>query len=207
MIEWFFDVLSPFAYLALPAVERIAEEREVRCVPILFGGVLKHWGQLGPAEIPAKRVHTYRLCINLAERMGVPFRMPPVHPFNPLGALRVLTALEAPLSTVRGALALVWAEGVDVSGAEGFARLCARLGVADADGLIAETGAKEGLRLATERAVAGGVFGVPTLAVEGELFWGVDAMPLALRFIGDRGVLRRGEMGRLGELGEMQRRR
>ena len=202
-MNWYFDVISPFAWLALPEVEALGATVTYR--PILFAGVLKHWGQLGPAEIGPKRVHTYRLCVWEAERRGVPLRFPPVHPFNPLRAMRLVVALGGGAAVVRAALEVIWVEGCDVSAPKGWARLVERLGVGDADGLIERMGAKEGLRAGTEAAVEAGVFGVPTLEVGGELFWGADAMPLARAVIADGGMLARGEMGRVAGLGEAQR--
>ena len=52
---WYYDVISPYAYLQAMALPRLAEVLEITARPILFAGLLKHWGHLGPAEIPAKR--------------------------------------------------------------------------------------------------------------------------------------------------------
>ncbi len=199
---WYFDVISPFAYLALPEVEALGP---VSLRPILFGAVLKHWGQLGPAEIAPKRIHTYRLVAFQAARRQVPFRFPPTHPFNPLQALRLLTALDAPPGAVRIALDVVWAEGIDVSTPEGFVHLAERLDVPDPAALIDRTGAKDRLRAATEDAIARGVFGVPTLAVADDLFWGVDALPMARAAMADPALFQRGEMARIEGLGSLQR--
>ncbi|HYZ63221.1 MAG TPA: 2-hydroxychromene-2-carboxylate isomerase [Acetobacteraceae bacterium] len=203
MAAWYFDLISPFSWLALPEVEALPAQVEYR--PVLLGAVLKHWGQLGPAEIVPKRLPTYRLCVWLAAERGIPFRMPPVHPFNPLRAMRLLTALGAERATVRAAMETVWAEGRDVSEPGGFAALASRLRVTDPDGLIEAQGGRDKLRASTEGAIARGVFGVPTLEVGGELFWGLDAMPLARAALADPGLLTRGEMGRLATITEAQR--
>ena len=56
--DWYFDFVSPFAYLQFMAeMPRLRERLDVTCVPVLFAGLLKSWGQLGPAEIPPKRVN------------------------------------------------------------------------------------------------------------------------------------------------------
>ncbi len=196
-LVWYFDVVSPFAYLALPAVTAIARRRPVLFRPIVFGAVLTHWNQLGPAEIAPKRVHTYRLCQFMAERAGVPMRFPPQHPFRSLEALRLIAALDSDPGAVRATFDFIWAEGRDPGERDA---LCARLGVADYDALIAEGDAKARLRAWTDAAIAAGVFGVPTLAVGDALFWGVDAMPLAEAVLNDPGLLARGEMARLADL-------
>ncbi len=197
---WYYDVVSPFAYLALPAIEALAQRRPVRLRPIVFGAVLAHWGQLGPAEIAPKRLHTYRLCQFIAGRAGVPLRFPPRHPFRSLDALRLLAALDSDPAAVRAAFDFIWAEGRDPGDSQERDALCRRLGVGDYDALLAGTGAKARLRAGTEEAIAAGVFGVPTLAAGGELFWGLDALPMAEAALADPGLLTRGEMARFASL-------
>lgn len=199
-ITWYFDVVSPFSYLALPGVEALARRHSVAFRPVVLGALLSHWGTTGPAEIGPKRLHTYRLCQFLAERAGLRMRFPPRHPFQSLPALRLLTALGAEARLVRAVFDFVWAEGRDPSEPAELAALCARLGIGDPDPLIAGGGAKAALRAATDEAVAAGVFGVPTLRIGSELFWGMDAMPLAEACLEDRELLARGEMARLAAL-------
>ena len=141
-------------------------------MPVLFAGLLNATGALGPAELPSKRLWTYRFCQFTADRLGVPFRMPPAHPFNPLRILRLSIALDSNPAAIDAIFRFVWAEGRDPV-AE-WPDLIAALGVADADTLIAAEAVKTALRDNTEKAVAAGVFGVPTLAVDGQHFWGVD---------------------------------
>lgn len=197
---WYFDVISPFAYLALPAVEALGSRRPVTLRPIVFGAVLSRWGQLGPAEIAPKRLHTYRLCQFLAQRAGMPFRFPPRHPFRSLDALRLLAALDVKPGAVRATFDFIWAEGRDTSDPAERNALCARLGIGDPDALIAAQDAKSCLRAWTDQAIAAGVFGVPTLAVGSDLFWGLDTMPLAEAVLDDPGLLHRGEMARVATL-------
>ena len=202
-IEWYFDVISPFAYLALGEVEELGQgSRPIIYRPILLGALLKHWGHLGPAEIPPKRIHTYRMSIWEAETRGIPFRMPPAHPFNPLRMLRLIAALGSRPDVVRRAMELIWREGRDGGSEETAQMLCRSFDVADADALIESSGAKDMLRRNTEAAIEAGLFGVPTLAVDGELFWGCDAMPMARAFLADPSMLSSGEMGRIGAIGE-----
>ncbi|HZF75405.1 MAG TPA: DsbA family protein [Acetobacteraceae bacterium] len=193
---WYFDLVSPFSHIALPAVERLAARHPVRLRPVVFGALLSHWGQVGPAELAPKRLHTYRMAVFQASRAGVPLRFPPRHPFRSLDALRLLAALDARADAVRAAFDFVWGEGRDPS-AE-LPALAARLGLpADA---AAAPAAKARLRAWTEEAAAARVFGVPTLVLRGEVFWGADAMPLAEAFLADPGLFARGEMARVADL-------
>ena len=79
-ITWYFDVVSPFSWIALPAVEALAARHPVTLCPVVLGGVLGHWGTVGPAELAPKRLHTYRLSQFLADRAGLHMRFPPRHP-------------------------------------------------------------------------------------------------------------------------------
>jgi 2-hydroxychromene-2-carboxylate isomerase len=193
MLTWYFDLVSPFAHLALPRV--LALGRPVALRPIVLGAVLAHWGQLGPAEIAPKRRQTYRQVQFLG---GAALRFPPRHPFRSLDALRLVTALGATPAVVSAAFGFIWGQGRDpVEEADAFA---AHLGVDDPAALVAATGAKEALRSATEDAIARGVFGVPTLAVGEELFWGADAMPMAEAYLADPALFDAPEMRRLDAL-------
>ena len=194
-MTWFFDVVSPFSWLALPAVEAVAARHRVRFRPVVFGALLKHWGQIGPAELAPRRLQIYRNVQVRAEQMGISLRFPPRHPFRSLEALRLLAATAEPAqAAVHGTFAFVWEEGRDPSDPAELARLAERLGNPDpAEG-------RDRLRRWTDEAIAAGAFGVPTLQIGPELFWGADAMPLAEAYLADPGVLVRGELGRLAEL-------
>ena len=93
-ITFWFDPVSPYAWLAfdqLPsALEGISHCVEYR--PILFAGLLRHWGQKGPAEIEPKRAWTYRDVAFRAAQQGTCLDLPLQHPFNPLPLLRLALA-------------------------------------------------------------------------------------------------------------------
>ena len=197
---WYFDFISPFAYLQLKQFSRLPTDLEIECVPVLFAGLLEHWGQLGPAEIPAKRVQTYRICHWQAKRLGVPFRMPPAHPFLPLVPLRLCIALGPSRENVEAIFDFLWAQGGDVSDAAAVARFAAELGVEDVDEACSRPDVKAGLRERTQAAAETGVYGVPTFEVDGELFWGADATDLLLDFLVDRDLFEDEEMRRISNL-------
>lgn len=195
---WYFDVISPFAALAIPEMEALCAQHEVVFRPVLFAGLLKAFGHLGPAEIPAKRTQTYRIVQWIADEHGIPFRAPPAHPFNPLALLRLLCARELTVADAAVAFQLVWGEGRDPESPESAAMLAAALGVPLDAG--SDPAVKDLLRTNTEAAVAAGVYGVPTLAIGDELFWGLDAMPMALAYLADPGLFASGEMARVSNL-------
>ncbi len=176
-VDWFFDVISPFAYLQLEQLDRLqaAHDIVIRPRPIVLGALLNHWGQKGPAEIGAKRVFTYRHALFRAQQLGMPFRMPPAHPFNPIKALRLTLAMDGSLDAVRAVFRHIWRDGNDVASPEGFAALCEAVGFPAGATAVDQPAVKDALRAHTDAAIALGVFGVPTLVHNGELFWGEDA--------------------------------
>ncbi len=197
---WYFDLVSPFAYLALGEIEALSRDLPVSYRPVLFGALLKHFGQLGPAEIAPKRVQTYRMCVWKAREKGVEFRFPPAHPFNPLLLMRLAAALDAERGAIRILFDLIWREGHDPRLPATLSLAEERLGIADLDALIEREGAKEKLRANTQAAIDAGVFGVPTLALGDELFWGTDAMPMARAYLADPRLFEGDEMRRVGNL-------
>ena len=198
--DWYFDFLSPFSYLQLTQFGRLPPDLDVTLRPVLFAGLLGHWQHKGPAEIPAKRVQTYRWCHWYAERHGIPFRMPPAHPFNPLRPLRLAVAEGAAPALVRAVFDAIWAEGRDLSQDEEWQALTERLGIADADERIAAPEVKEALRQGTEEAAERGVFGVPTFAIGGEIFWGLDTTDLVVDYLSDPDAFTTGEYARISDL-------
>ncbi len=193
-VVWYFDVISPYAYLHLKQFSQLPADLQIDYRPVLFAGLLKHWGTKGPAELPAKRLHTYRQSVWLAHELGVPFRMPPRHPFNPLKVLRLLIALGSTRAALETAFDFIWGEGRDPD-AE-WPALCAALGVAADTPLINEPLVKETLTRNTAEAVAAGVWGVPTFAVNGELFWGADSVNFMNAFLADPTLLASPDMQR-----------
>jgi 2-hydroxychromene-2-carboxylate isomerase len=189
-LDFYFDPVSPYAWLAARSLDRLEDTGvrlpvQLRFVPVLFAGLLKAHGNLGPAEVPAKRLYIFRDVMREAARRGLPFAGPPGHPFNPLAALRMCTALQDDDQRRALALALMtgcWEGGEDISDAAVLARLADAAGF-DGQELLARAGTpevKQALAAATETAIADGVFGVPTFRLDGELFWGGDRIEALL---------------------------
>ena len=67
-IHFYFDYISPFAYFAWRQLPSIAEKynRRIEAHPVVFGKLLDHWGQLGPAEIAPKRNWLHQFCLRYA---------------------------------------------------------------------------------------------------------------------------------------------
>lgn len=192
---WYFDFISPYAYLQFAAHPDLFEWPDLEFKPIVFAGLLGHWGHKGPVEIPEKRRQTYRMIAFQAEQRGVALKFPPGHPFNPVSALRLATALgnERPaLPVIRTIFEFIWKEGRSLG--DDWAMLCDRLEIDNANELIGDASVKDRLRANGEEAIALGIYGVPTFAVRGaaaspsmrtELFWGEDATGMLRAYLAD----------------------
>jgi len=181
--DWYFDFISPYSYLQC---ERLLElPVAIRARPLVFAGLLGHWGHKGPAEMPAKRRFTYEQIVWLARRDAIGLRFPPKHPFNPLRALRLAVALGSDLDAIRAIFRFIWRDGGEFESDEGWKALCRQLRVDNGDELVARQEVKDELRRNGEEALAAGVFGVPTLVIDARLFWGYDATPMAHEYLVD----------------------
>jgi len=181
--QWFFDFVSPFSYLQFKRLDHLPSVLDYDLVPIFFAGLLKHWEHKGPAEISPKRIDTYRYCQWLADRLGVAFQMPEAHPFNPLPYLRLCISLGGSREVVGTIFDYIWTEGAPVHTDAGIRNLADRLQVEDLPQLLGSQAAKQQLRVNTDRAIAEGVYGVPTFVVGTERFWGFDQMEMLCEWL------------------------
>lgn len=187
-ITFYLDFVSPYAYLAFEHLPQALQglTYEVVYRPVLFAGFLKHHGQLGPAEIAPKRDWTYRQALWQAHRHGIAMDLPAQHPFNPLSLLRLALACGREGTANRYVCEAIfrhaWRGGADAADAKRLEALVAAL--KPARDMAAED-VKAELKANTEAAIARGVFGVPTCAVDDKLFWGFDALPMLRAWLED----------------------
>ena len=199
-VEWFFDFVSPYSYFQCEKLSCLPQTVRLEYKPVLFAGLLNHWGHKGPVEIDAKRKFTFRSCIWIARRDNIPFNLPRAHPFNPLSLLRLSIALDNRPEVVRDLFRFVWREGKLPDDVEAWSRLIHQLDVPNADELIRSTEVKQRLRDNTDYAIEKGVFGVPTFRVDGEIFWGVDLFDFFLDYLNNPDLLKDPEMQRVDNL-------
>ena len=198
VVDWYFDFVSPYSYFGLMRLDELGDQVDIRYRPVLFAGMLNHWEQKGPAEIPAKRIWTYRWCTWWAQQQGIPFRFPASHPFNPLPYLRLAIAADNNPAAIKQIFQALWTTGADLADEQVLIALAKSLDV-DLDRL-AEPEVKDALRRETDHALAQGVFGVPTLAVDGQLFWGADATDFFKAYLANPAIIATHEMKRVSAL-------
>lgn len=197
---WYFDFISPFGYLQLMRHSELPAELEIELKPVVFAGLLKHHGQLGPAEIPSKRKFTYRFAHWQAHRRGLEFRTPPSHPFHPLAPLRLGIACGSTREATSTIYRFIWGEGGDVQSEDGLRELGQRLGVQDVPAAVSAQSVKDQLMANTAEAIAAGAFGVPTFVIDGEVIWGDDATDMVSDYLADPGLFKTSEMVRISEM-------
>lgn len=185
-IHFYLDFISPYAWLAFDALPQALEGISHRVVykPVVFGAMLKHHGQLGPAEIPSKRDWTYRQVLWQARAQGTPLQLPASHPFNSLALLRLATACDADGTPNRFACEKifrhVWCTGQDAADTQRLAALSADL---QPVGDVTSDTVKQQLKAHTDEAIALNLFGVPSFVVDGQVFWGNDALPMLRAYL------------------------
>lgn len=203
-IVWYYDFISPYAYLASQALERFPDDIEIECRPILFAGILKQWETRGPGEIAPMRKFTYRQIAWLAQKNDIPINFPPIHPFNPLKLLRLNIALGSGLEVADRLFRFVWAEGNSSDDQNAWGELVDGLGLtlAQAEEMVSDPDVKAKLVAETERALEKGIFGVPGFIVDGEVFWGFDSIPFILDFLKEPGLFTQATMLQADGVGE-----
>lgn len=179
-IDWYFDFVSPFSYLQGELLHTLPEV-QVTFKPVLLAGLLSHWDNKGPAEIPPKRRWTFEHCAWLAHKHGIPMRLPAHHPFNPLPLLRLCVALGSTPEVVYRLFRYVWCEGRLPTEADHWEALLQELR-ANTE-MLDSPGVKQQLRNHGEQAIAVGVFGVPTAMVDGRCFWGLDGTDMLVAYL------------------------
>jgi len=185
-IEFYFDPISPFAYLGSIQIERLAAglNRQVEWKPVLIGvTILKVMGLKPLPETPLKGPYLRHDAVRLAEYFDVPFRYHGLTGINSLAALRAFVLLKERDAGLAKLLAQkvfsrLWVRGLNMTETDDIADEAKDLGV-DVPMLLRDIEtdyAKDALKRQVDAAIQAGVFGVPYFVVDGEPIWGVDRM-------------------------------
>jgi 2-hydroxychromene-2-carboxylate isomerase len=182
-LEYFFDYVSPYSYLADSQVPALVHRTGAELVhrPFLLGGVMKSAGNSPPATVAAKARYMPADIARWLRRYGLAFEFNPHFPVNTVKAMRgALAALEQGVFPAYHAALFraMWREKQDL-GDEAVLRAVIEGAGLDAGAILARAGedaVKERLRANTDEAVARGSFGAPTFFVGDEMFFGNDRL-------------------------------
>ena len=188
MIEFFFDVSSPWTWLGFEGVQPLAAElgEEIVWRPILVGGVFNAVNDSVYAArsnpVPAKARYMAKDLADWARFQGLSIRFPPsVFPVNSVKAMRACCWLgQSCVPFARAAFHAYWTDDRDIAQDAVLRDVAATAGV-DADALfaaIARDEAKAQLRANTEELIVRGGFGSPTMFVGDDMYFGNDRLPL-----------------------------
>jgi 2-hydroxychromene-2-carboxylate isomerase len=188
-VEFYYDLVSPYSYLAYGQLRRICEENGAALLlrPMLLGAVHKEAGIKSPIETELKARYQARDIRRWAGYYGVPLRFPDPFPFRTLKSMRAAMFLQdgnGLEAFTAAAFALYWGEGGAPKGFEEadedlpISAVARRIGAEPEEVLegAASPDAKQGLKDATSEALQRGVFGAPAFFVGDEMFWGNDRL-------------------------------
>lgn len=185
-LNFYFDFLSPFSYFAWT---KIASNKDliIDYKPVALGPLLNHWSIKGPGEIEPKREFLLKQCLRYAVKNKIDFTTPKTHPFNSLYALRL--ALKSTAGDLQGEVIKTlwlagWQQRIDMGEPDELLKVLREANL-PADELYEKSFTKEAkveLKANIQEAIGFGVFGVPSMVMDGELFWGNDAVEDMLNF-------------------------
>jgi len=182
-LEYFFDYVSPFSYLADSQLAGVIERTGAEIVyrPVLLGGVMKAAGNSPPFTVPNKGAYTIKDTQRWSARYGVPMNMNPHFPVNTVLPMRAaIVLLDDPkfMDFHRAVFAGMWRDGLNVGDEAVLREILGKIGC-DAEAVIQRCGdpaIKDALKANTAEAVERGAFGAPTFIVGDELFFGNDRL-------------------------------
>ena len=193
IVEFYFDVGSPAAYLAWTQMAALAAQTGARVdyKPMLLGGVFQATGNRSPMEVPAKARYMNSDLERFAHRYGVPFSHNAFFPINTLTLMRGAVGLQLRepsrmLAYVDAVYRAIWVDGKNMNdnGVVGAVLQEAGFDPAALLALASEPEVKERLKAATQEAVARGVFGAPTFFVGSQMYWGQDRLDFVKEALG-----------------------
>ncbi len=178
---FYYDIISPYVYFFLKSRKVLEEKLELIPIPIFFPGLLRLQDNRGPAEVAEKRIHTYQFCVWKAQQLKLPFQFPNRHPFASAPAQRLLLQNKADLAMLDKAFDFVWGQGHDPE--LEWEDFCEAIGLPKNTPKPQDEQIKKALIDTTQTAANHGVFGVPSIRINEQVFWGNDSIDWALEYL------------------------
>lgn len=178
-IDFYFDFLSPYSYLAWTWVR--SAPYEFNFYPISMASVITSYETKGPAQIKPKREYLFREILRRTKLLNIPFTTPKTLPFNSLYALRLSlnsVALENQKAIIDAIYMAGWTKGMDIGNDDVLKEILKEAGLFSNELIsrMEEKSARIELKANNAKALEMGVFGVPTFVFDNELFWGHDSI-------------------------------
>ena len=180
-IDFYFDFLSPYSYLAWNWVRQNMDKYSFSFYPVPMASLIRSYETKGPAEIEPKRNYLFKHCLRYSEINRIPFQPPHQLPFNSLYALRMSlmeNAGEEQFRVIDTIYMNGWGKGQDIGDEKFLVKILLQEGI-DGNKLLENVGTKEirnALKFNLKRALGLNIFGVPTFMIGDELFWGNDSI-------------------------------
>ena len=189
-IEFFWDVGSPYTFLASTRIEQVAQacNAQAEWRPFLLGGVFRETGNRPPLEVPAKLNYMLDDLKTWAAHYNIPFAFPSVFPINSLIPMRAAVGADTLGKGKEFAAAVMrtlWQEGKDPGQPDTLNEIARSVGL-DGEKLVQmaqDPEIKEVLKKNTAEAVERGAFGAPTFFVGKKMFWGHDRIMLLEEYV------------------------
>lgn len=200
-LNFYFDFLSPFSYFAWTNLQKYPDMK-INYRPVALGPLLNHWSIKGPGEIEPKREFLLKQCLRYAVKHNIEFTTPKTHPFNSLYALRLAlksTAGELQPQVIKALWLAGWEKRIDMGDPDELQKVLKDAGL-PAEDLYEKSFSKEAkveLKANIQEAISFGAFGVPSMVVESELFWGNDSIEDMLNYLTGEDKLDRQKLANL----------
>lgn len=187
-LEFYFDFISPYSFLAHKQIRKIENKEGIKIIykPVLLGGLHNLHGIKAPAFIPAKAKHMVRDCKLIAEKNNIRFKFNSYFPIRSLNLMRgVLVAEEDNVKKyyIDNIFNTIWQDGLNMNDTIVIQKILQNLNINPKTFSLRMTSSliKDLLRKKTNEAYEKGVFGAPTFVVNNKIFWGQDRIEFALR--------------------------
>tara|TARA_B110000037_G_C17025965_1_gene467384 strand:- start:444 stop:1028 length:585 start_codon:yes stop_codon:yes gene_type:complete len=185
-IDFYFDFISPYTYLAHKKIKIIKEKNNIQFnyKPILLGGLHNLQGITAPAFIKPKLKYMIKDCSLIAKKNNFKFIWNSKFPLNSLSIMRAYLYINDEIKDLylNVIFDAYWKDNIDISNNEILKTLLKKCNL-DFDNFlvrIKDQKIKKELKSVTQKAHNKEIFGAPTFLVNNKIFWGQDRLELAL---------------------------
>jgi len=179
-IDFYFDFISPYTYLAYKKICSLPKNIKVNYKPILLGGLHNLEGITAPAFIKPKLKHMINDCLLISKKNNIDFKWNSKFPINSLNLMRGYLGINSVnrVEYIERMFNAYWRDDLDISNEETLIRLLDQCKV-DKDiffRTIKDPIVKQKLKDATKNAHEKEIFGAPSFVVNNKMFWGQDRL-------------------------------